>query len=398
MIKLIKKIDISKFLRDFLALESMSGILLIIASILALIFANSNLNNAYQSFLHLEIYFRVGSFILAKPLHVWINELLMAFFFMVVGLEIKEELVEGHLSDKSQIILPLIGTIAGVVMPAIIYIGMNYGDKEAMRGWAIPIVTDIAFALCVLSFFNKSVPSYLRVFLLSLAIFDDLIGIIVIALFYTNSISIYALEWAAFIVLLLVICNYRSVTTLYIYMILGMLLWYFILKSGIHATIAGIIVGLLVPIKGKDDSNNHPLKRLMKALHPWVSYLIVPIFAFANSGLTFENLEFKEIFTPLPLGIILALFLGKQIGVFLSLVISVRAKLVTLPYTISWVQLYGISTLTGIGFTVSLFIVDLSFKNSHLVDMAKVGTIIGSLLSALWGFVILLYASRMISK
>jgi NhaA family Na+:H+ antiporter len=365
---------------------------MIFAAGAALIIANSSLSSHYELLLHLKITLKVGNFILAKPAHMWVNEFLMVFFFMIVGLEIKAELVEGSFADKRQIILPLISTIAGVVCPALFFYATTHHNLLLVKGWAIPTVTDIAFALCVLSFFKNSIPPYLRVFLLSLAIFDDLIGIVIIAIFYTKSISLFYLIASLVVTAIAIICNLRQIVNLTIYMVLALILWYLLLKSGVHATIAGVIIALCIPLKV--SGNTSPLKRLIHILHPWVSYLIVPLFAFTSSGIHMSKFGFNDLLTPLPLGIMLGLFFGKQLGVFLSLLISIKTKLVKLPYKISWLQLYGVSILTGIGFTVSLFINDLSFPHKELGELAKIGILVGSLLSAIWGYTVLRISTK----
>jgi NhaA family Na+:H+ antiporter len=383
-----KEFYISRFINKFLELESKSGILMILAACFALIIANSNFNVIYHDFLHLKIEFTIGKFILSNTIHAWVNEFLMAFFFMIVGLEIKQELIEGSLSTRSQVILPLIGAIFGMIFPAMIYYAFTYNNPQLIKGWAIPIVTDIAFALCVLSFFKQNIPSYLRVFLLSLAIFDDLIGIIIIAIFYTKSISLYFLIAAICITLLAIICNLKNITSLTIYMILSLILWYFLLKSGIHATLSGVIIALCVPLKNNLKQRNSPLKQLMHILHPWVSNIIVPLFAFVNSGINLSYFGVKDLLNPLSLGIILGLFIGKQFGVFISLFIAIKSKLFLPTFKLNWLQLYGVSILTGIGFTVSLFISELSFV-TDIKELSKLGILVASLLSAIFGFIIL---------
>lgn len=314
-------------------------------------------------------------------LQEYTNEYLMVFFFMMVGLEIKEELVSGNLSSNSQRTLPLVATIAGVIVPATIFYYFNHNISENMQGWAIPVVTDIAFAVCIISFFSKSVPKYLKIFLLSLAIFDDLIGIIIIAIFYTTNISFLHLFIAAAIFFLILYCSRQSIKSLSIYLLLGALLWYFIAASGVHSTIAGVLIAFAIPAM--------PAKKLMDKLGPIVSYIITPLFSFANAGVNLEGLRLDLLLEPLALGIILGLFIGKQIGVFISSWILLKFNLVKLPIKLSLLQLYGVATLTGIGFTVSIFIGDLAFTNETTIEIAKTSIMIGSLLSAICGFAIL---------
>lgn len=383
--------------RRYIKKESSSGLILIFVTILALLLRNSVFSEFYTNFLHTPVAFKVGEILdINKPLILWINDGLMAIFFLLIGLEIKRELVAGHLSTASKIALPAIAALGGMVVPALIYIAFNYGNDFALRGWAIPTATDIAFALGILSLLGKRIPISLKVFLMALAIFDDLGAILIIALFYTNDLSFHAISFAAISILVLVILNRFQVTKLGFYWIIGGLLWVFVLKSGVHATLAGIIVAFAIPVNALNEKRKRvsPAKSLQHHIHYWVAFYILPLFAFVNAGVDLTNLSFEKISNGVSLGIILGLFFGKQIGVFLFTYLAVKYKLAKMPKCSTWLQIYGVSVLTGIGFTMSLFIDTLAFNDSNAFFYTdKLGILIGSLLSGIFGYLILKFTS-----
>ena len=379
--------------RRYIKKESSSGLILIFVTILALLLRNSVFSEFYTNFLHTPVAFKVGEMLdINKPLILWINDGLMAIFFLLIGLEIKRELVAGHLSTTSKIALPAIAALGGMVIPALIYIAFNYGNDFALRGWAIPTATDIAFALGILSLLGKRIPISLKVFLMALAIFDDLGAILIIALFYTNDLSFHAISFAAISILVLVILNRFQVTKLGFYWIIGGLLWVFVLKSGVHATLAGIIVAFAIPVNALNEKRKRvsPAKSLQHHIHYWVAFYILPLFAFVNAGVDLTNLSFEKISNGVSLGIIFGLFFGKQLGVFLFTYLAVKYKLAKMPKCSTWLQIYGVSVLTGIGFTMSLFIDTLAFNDSNAFFYTdKLGILIGSFLSGVFGYLIL---------
>jgi NhaA family Na+:H+ antiporter len=379
-------------IHGFLKLESASGILLVIAGIIAMIAANTPLVGVYQGLLDLPIKIQVGSFILDKSLLIWVNDLLMAIFFLLIGLEIKREVVSGELSDPSRVALPAIAALGGMLIPVAFYASVNWGDPDGMQGWAIPAATDIAFALGLLSLFGKRVPVGLKIFLMTLAVIDDLGAIIIIALFYSGDLSLVALGWAAGAIALLVVLNRRGVTNIGAYILVGIALWVFVLKSGVHATLAGVITALMIPASDPKDPDHSPVQRLEHALHPWVAYGILPLFAFANAGVRLEGIRFSDLLQPIPLGIMMGLVIGKQVGVFTFSWLAVKAGLARLPSGVSFKQVYAASLLTGIGFTMSLFISMLAFENTasgEVVVMDRPGILLGSLVSAVLGYIAL---------
>ena len=364
-------------LREFLRLEAAGGFLLFGAAALALIVANTPLAWLYDGLLDTSVAVQVGALKIAKPLLLWINDGLMAVFFLLVGLEIKREVTGGELSSRARAALPVVAAVGGLALPAAIYLLINAGSPATLRGWAIPTATDIAFALGVLTLLGPRAPAELKIFLLALAIIDDLGAIIIIALFYTAELSLLALLLGAAGVLALVILNRLGVRRLAPYLLIGVAIWVCVLKSGIHATLAGVAVALLIPTGDADDS---PLRHLEHMLHPWVSFAIMPIFAFANSGVSFAEASIADLVAPLPLGIAAALFVGKQVGVFAASWAAVRLGLCRLPHGVSWTALYGVSLLTGIGFTMSLFIGSLAFEDpAHAVGV-RLGVFLGSIL------------------
>lgn len=386
-------------LRKFLQLEASAGIILMLVTILALLIANSPLYPLYQDTLHAPFSLKYDNFLLSKPLLFWINDGLMVIFFFLIGLEIKREFIEGHLSIPSQRILPATATLGGMLIPALIYILFNYNNSINMRGWAIPTATDIAFALGVLAL-TKNSPKSLRVFLLTIAVLDDLGAVLIIALFYAKSLSIVSLLCAAFILMILTLVNKLRVKKVSIYIVLSLTLWVFVLQSGVHATIAGVLAAFTIPLGKTKTLEKNPLIMIEHALHPWVAYAILPIFAFANAGLPLENIKFSNLTDPLALGIMLGLFVGKQIGVFMGTWIPIKLKWGKLPSNVSWPQLYGISILCGIGFTMSLFIGTLAFNESgpEFDHRVRLAILIASFLSFVYGYLILKFTNNKAKK
>lgn len=383
------KILVKKFMKN----ESTSGLILIFVTIIALALRNSDFSGFYTTFLHTQITFKIGAILdIDKPLILWINDGLMAIFFLLIGLEIKRELLAGHLSSASKVALPAIAALGGMVVPAIIFLIFNYGDDFALRGWAIPTATDIAFALGILSLLGKRVPTTLKIFLMALAIFDDLGAILIIAVFYTADLSFHAISMAVICILFLIILNRFHVTRLGFYWITGAVLWIFVLKSGVHATLAGIIVAFTIPLNAVNEKRKRvsPAKSLEHHIHYWVAFYILPLFAFVNAGVDLSGISFEKITTGVSLGIILGLFVGKQVGVFLFTYLAVKYKLAKLPKCATWSQIYGVSILTGVGFTMSLFINSLAYNESDIFyHTDKLGILIGSFLSGIVGYLVL---------
>lgn len=374
-------------LNEFFSHESAGGILLVVMAALALILANSPLAGLYEQFLATHVQVRVGQLDIAKPLLLWINDGLMAVFFFLVGLEIKREVFDGHLSSPAQVVLPGIAAIAGIAIPALIYVYFTHQQDIAIKGWAIPSATDIAFALGVFTIFGSRVPLSLKLFLLSVAIFDDIGAIVIIALFYSGELSTLSLIVASIGLVALFVINRLKVRSQAAYLLLGVLVWIAVLKSGVHATLAGFAVAWFIPLRGENHDGLPMLPHLEHALHPWVAFAILPLFAFANAGVSFEGVSFEALLNPMPLGIALGLFLGKQLGIFTACWITIKLKLAQLPTGASWLQFYAVCVLCGIGFTMSLFIGTLAFEQesaSYLVEV-KLGVIVGSLCSALFG-------------
>jgi NhaA family Na+:H+ antiporter len=378
---------------DFLKLESAGGLLLVAAAVLALIFSNSPLRQAYDDLLKIPVEMRFGSFALAKPLLLWINDGLMAIFFLLVGLEVKREVIEGELSTPAQIVLPVVAGLGGMVVPALIYFIFNRGNGAALNGWAIPTATDIAFALGVLSLLGKRVPVSLKIFLTAVAIADDLGAIVIIALFYTAELSIAMLFLAAVAIAVLIALNLQKVTRIAPYVMVGVILWVFVLKSGVHATLAGVAIAFAVPLKTTDAQGVAPLHQLEHSLHPWVAFGVLPVFAFANAGVSFAGVTLTALAEPLPLGIAVGLFAGKLIGVFGASAILIRLGLAKLPEGAGWLQLMGVAALCGVGFTMSLFIGSLAFDGPGYFTPLRLGVIAGSALSGVTGYLLLRFAS-----
>ena len=370
------------------------GIILCVAAIAALIFANTPLMDLYAGFKNIPVVFQAGNFIIDKPLLLWINDGLMAIFFLLIGLEIKRELVEGHLSSRDKAILPAIAALGGLVVPAMIYAYINWNDPIAINGWAIPAATDIAFALGILILLGDRVPMALKVCLVAVAIIDDLAAVIIIALFYTAEISTQSLVLAFIGLSIVAFMNFRKVTNLGPYIIMGLIIWACVLKSGVHATLAGVALGLLIPIKSNQKNGKSPLKTMEHALHPWVSFLVIPIFAFANAGISFAGITIDTFLQPITLGIMLGLFLGKQIGIMVITWLACSLKLCRLPDNVTWPQFYGMALLTGIGFTMSLFIGTLAFTDIELATPVRLGVLFGSTLSAVTGVTVLLLTTK----
>lgn len=380
------------FLEEFIKKESSAGITLIFVTILALLLQNSFLSSLYDAFLHTPVEIRFGQLHIDKPLYLWINDGLMAIFFFLIGLEVKREIFEGHLSTLSQAILPGIAAAGGMIVPALFYVYFNQGDSVAMRGWAIPTATDIAFALGILSMLGKRVPASLKIFLLALAIIDDLGAIVIIALFYTVDLSTLSIIIATIALVTLVGMNRFGVTKKAAYIIVGIVLWVSVLKSGVHATLAGVALAFTIPLKSVDAEGNQfsIAKSLEKDLHYWVAFFVLPLFAFVNAGIDLRNVSIEQITGNVPLGIIAGLFLGKQLGVFGFSFIAIKFGLASLPQNSNWLQLYGLSVLTGIGFTMSLFVDSLAFTDDSLYQYTdKLAILIASFLSGLTGYLIL---------
>ncbi|TXE90082.1 Na+/H+ antiporter NhaA [Campylobacter volucris] len=375
-------------LQTLIKSETFPGVLLIFFTALALILQNSSLTNQYTDFLNIPFGFQAGSLEIFKPLLLWINDGLIAIFFFAIGLELKYEITRGQLNSIKAMTLPIFAALGGMIIPALIFAFFNYKDPFALQGWAIPTATDIAFAIGILMLLGKKVPIALKLFLLSLAIFDDLGAIIIIALFYTSELSAVAMIIALICMLALYILNHFHVTKKSFYIIVAIIFWISMLKSGVHATLAGVITALFIPLNTKDGKSF--LKEIEHDLTPWVSYFILPIFAFANAGVDLKNMDVNFMFSSVSLGIILGLFVGKQIGVFLFSYISIRFGLAKLPQNVNFKQLYGVCILTGIGFTMSFFIDGLAYQNSDIFAYSdKLAILIASFLSAVIGYLYL---------
>ena len=378
-------------IREFVQLESASGIVLAASALVALVLANSPLSRFYDLLLDLPIEVRVGPLQVAKPLLLWINDGLMAVFFFLVGLELKREMLEGELSDRRKFMLPAVGAVGGMLVPSAIYAVLNWNDPVALNGWAIPAATDIAFALGVLALLGPRVPPALKVFLVSLAIFDDIGAIVIIAAFYSAGLSGAALAIAFGCLALLVFVNRRGVTEFTPYLLIGTVMWVALLKSGIHATLAGVLLAMFIPLKDPVDPKYSPLRTLEHDLHGAVAFGILPLFAFANAGVSLQGVGWEHLLHSVPLGIAAGLFVGKQAGVFGFCWIGARLGIVSLPTGVNWSSLYGVALLCGVGFTMSLFIGTLAFEatgENQLFD-ERLGVIAGSMLSAIAGYAVL---------
>ncbi len=379
--------------RKLVGHEAAGGVVLMFAAAVALMLDNSPLSWIYDRLLSTPVILQIGALGIDKPLLLWINDGLMAVFFFLVGLEIKREIVEGRLSTVRTAALPVIAAVGGMAVPALIYVLVNSGDPAALGGWAIPAATDIAFALGVLALLGSRVPPALKVFLLALAIIDDLGAIVIIALFYTSDLSIGALAIAGAGAAVLAWMNARSVQRTAPYLLVGLVIWVCVLKSGVHATLAGVLVALFIPInKGAPKSEASPLIRLEHGLAPWVAFGVMPIFAFANAGVSLSGLSFADLLSGIPLGIAAGLFIGKQLGIFAFVWASVKLGIARMPEGTTWLQVYGVSLLAGIGFTMSLFIGTLAFADPESAAAVRIGVLAGSTLSAVLGYAVLRWA------
>ncbi len=376
-------------IKKFIKLESFAGVLLGIAAILAVIIKNSSASPIYDTFLNTPIKIHVGNYFFNFSLLLCINDFMMAIFFLLVGAEIKRESVEGQLATKAQRALPAIASLGGIIIPAIIYLYFNSENKLAIKGWAIPTATDIAFSLGILALLGNRVSQNIKTCLLTLAILDDLAAVLIIAFFYTNNISCTWLTISLFPIMVLMVLNKCSIKSLAPYLLAGLFLWVCILKSGVHATITGVILAFFIPLNINNTPFRSPLKNLENAIHPWVTYCILPFFAFANAGVSLSGISKELLLQPLTLGIFMGLFFGKQIGVMLFSTIGVITKLCKLPKDVSWLQYYGMSLTTGVGFTMSLFIGMLAFNKIDDLNAVRMGVISGSIFSGIFGYIVL---------
>ena len=381
-------------IRRFIHLESSGGLILIGATILAMIVKNSPLADLYMAFLNTHGTVSVGALKISKPLFLWVNDAWMAIFFFLVTLEIKREILYGHLSDIKQIVLPATAAVGGVVVPALIFVAINWGDPDSVRGWAIPTATDIAFALGVLSLLGKRAPISLKVLLMTLAVLDDLGAIVIIALFYTSNLSAFALAIASVFIAGLLMLNRFKAQSSAAYIILGMCLWVCVLKSGVHATLAGVITAVAIPGRIDINEQSSMMESLIKKLHPWVAFLILPMFAFVNAGVAFSGMDPMRLLEPVPLGILLGLFLGKPLGVFLFAALTLKLKFAQMPVGMNWTRLLGVSVLCGIGFTMSFFVASLAYQELGMGYSRpdRLAIIIASVASGIIGYLILYFA------
>ena len=379
-------------IEEFIKKESSSGVILIIVTLLALFFQNSFLADFYTNFLHIPVQISIGSLSIAKPLFLWVNDGLMAIFFFLVGLEIKREVLEGELSSKRQIALPAIAALGGMLTPALVFTFFNHADTFSMKGWAIPTATDIAFALGILSLLGSRVPTSLKIFLMALAIIDDLGAIVIIAFFYTSNLSLLSMGIALCAIIVLVVMNQMKVTKKAAYMLVGLVLWVSVLKSGVHATIAGVVLAFCIPLYSNTKKGEHfsMLKEMEHDLHYWVAFFILPLFAFVNAGVDLKGLSPIALLSDVSLGIMLGLFLGKQVGVFCFSWLAIKCGLASLPSGSTYKQLYGVAILTGIGFTMSLFVNTLAYNDTDMFHYAdKLAILLGSFGSGIIGYIFL---------
>ncbi len=376
-------------IKAFFEFEAAGGIILALAAVAAMIIANSPLNVWYEGFIHAPVVIQIGDFGIAKDAHHWINDGLMAIFFFLVGLELKREVLVGELSNIKQIILPAAAAVGGMVMPAVVYLLFNYNEPEFWKGWAIPAATDIAFALGILSLLGSRVPNSLKVFLVSIAIFDDIGAILIIALFYTSDLSLTSLAIAGLCLPFLYLLNRRNVTRLTPYLFIGVIMWVAVLQSGIHATLAGVVLALFIPMFDRTDPEHSPLEELEHDLHTTVAFGILPLFAFANSGISLEGAGFAELFHSVPLGIAAGLFIGKQVGIMIMCWLVFKLGFSTMPKGMDYKQIYGAALLCGVGFTMSLFIGGLAFAGDNTLFDERLGIIMGSIVSGVAGYLML---------
>ena len=378
----------------FFKLEAASGLVLLISAVIALIISNSNFSSLYFETLQSYLFIGINNIGLKMSLHHWINDALMAVFFFFVTLEIKREFILGELSSPKQALLPIIAAIGGMLVPALIYIYINFGNGDTIKGWAIPSATDIAFSLGVLSLLGSRVPISLKVFLTALAIIDDLGAIIIIAFFYTGDLSIQYLSLLLLTFIALLILNKSGVKKFLPYLILGLILWFFTYQSGVHATISGVLLATVIPHRKKNEEYSL-LTKIEHNISSYVAFGIMPLFAFANAGVSLDGINLESLLSPVPLGIVLGLFVGKQIGVFLFSIIAIKLKIAQMPNNANWMSFYGVGILAGIGFTMSLFIGNLAFvENIEYIDGVKIGVLAGSLLSTLIGYALLLLTTK----
>ncbi len=387
---------ISKPFKWFFKLEAASGLVLLFAAVIALLVSNSSFSVLYTDVLNSYFFLGFKNFGIKLSVLHWINDVLMAIFFFLVTLEIKREFIQGELSNPKQAMLPIIGAVGGMLVPALIYVSINYTDPVTLNGWAIPSATDIAFSLGVLSLLGKRVPISLKVFLTALAIIDDLGAIIIIAFFYSGQVEYNYLILMLLCIVILLLFNKFNIRNFIPYLIIGLFLWEFTHQSGIHATIAGVLLALTIPHKDNNKSHAHSLLlKLEHAISPYVAFGIMPIFAFANAGVSLEGITFESLLNPVPLGILCGLFIGKQLGVFIFSYFSIKLKLAAMPNNANWMTLYGVGILTGIGFTMSLFVGNLAFVDAaNHMDGVKIGVLLGSLLSTIFGYILLLLYSN----
>jgi len=380
-------------IKNFLRMESAGGILLMGTAVLAMLAANSPAAGLYSYFLDTPVEVRVGALQIAKPLFLWVNDGLMAIFFFLIGLELKREFLEGELSRPANVLLPALGAVGGIVVPVGIFVWFNSGDTQAMQGWAIPAATDIAFALAILMLLGSRVPVALKVFVVSLAIFDDLGAIIIIAIFYSTDLSVTALIIGALCLAILGFMNWRGTITISPYILVGAVMWIAVLKSGVHATLAGVALAAFIPMRDAADKTHSPLRELEHDLHSVVALGVLPLFAFVNAGISLEGVSFSDLLHTVPLGIAAGLFVGKQVGIFLLCFLAIKMGIARLPEGASLGSLYGVSILCGVGFTMSLFVSSLAFENVTLDPEAifdeRLGIIFGSLLSGIFGYIVL---------
>ncbi len=389
-----KRRQLSETIGDFLKMEATGGLFLVVATILAMVMANTSYQDAYKAFLDIPVAIQFGELKIAKPLLLWINDGLMAIFFFLVGLEIKREFRIGELASPAQVALPGIAAIGGMMAPALIYVLFNLSNPGGLNGWAIPAATDIAFAVAVISLLGPRVPTSLKVLLLAIAIFDDLGAIVIIAVFYTSGLSVKILALSIFPIIGLFLLNRAGVKKTAPYVVLGLILWVIDLKSGVHATIAGVVTAFAIPLTKAEGAHHTVLEELEHGLHRWVAFGILPLFAFANAGVSFAGIGLESFSEPVALGISLGLFAGKQIGIFLTLWITITIGLAPMPRGANWGQVYGVALLCGIGFTMSLFIGTLAFETQEYVAQLRLGVLTGSILSATLGYLLLRYTSR----
>jgi NhaA family Na+:H+ antiporter len=380
-------------LRDFFKQEAAGGIVLVLASAIAVIAANSPASWLYAMLLETRIEIQIGALEIAKPLLLWINDGLMAVFFFLVGLEIKREFMEGELSTPAQAILPAVAAVGGMAVPALIYVAVNLDHAENLNGWAIPAATDIAFALGVLALLGDRVPLSMKVLLTAIAIYDDLGAIIIIAIFYTEQLSFISIVLALAALSVLVVLNLFRVSNIALYVMIGLVMWVCVLKSGVHATLAGVALALTIPMQQRDPSKPSPLKRLEHDLHRWVVFFVLPLFGFANAGVSFAGIGLYSFLEPVTFGIAAGLFVGKQVGIFGSIWLMIRLKLVRMPFGATWTHLYGVALLCGIGFTMSLFIGSLAWQHTDFDAAVRLGVISGSILSAIAGYMMIRFGA-----